>query len=403
MLLSLNALLGAGLALASLARATNTHNLTIVLTADNYYDLHLAGGQRIEGPKDKSSVYGWQQIQSHTKIVSGNGPWLIAAKAQDYGVIAGFFAAVYLDGQPYTATATAGNKFRISMDTPGSGWESSASYNDAAWHTVTSDICQNVASQWGSMPAELDKLTPGLKARAMWYPDCSAVGSGSNPKTAYFRLVVSLPKVCSRSESRIPKQTYTTTAAKTSTAVAATKGAGYNGKNAATTTAYSAKTTVKASTTGYAAKTTAKAPATGYSAKTTAKASTTAYVAKTTTKASTTAYAAKTTAKASTTGYAARTTTGYAAKTTAKAVASTVNYANGKNHATPTPTPGNAYTPSKGSDASGKPKRPHRKGHGADDTIVIIRLADPFPEYELTDEERRRGHEEIIIEELLDH
>eukprot|EP00842_Homolaphlyctis_polyrhiza_P000416 jgi/Hompol1/1375/HPOL_003609-RA len=175
----------------------DTHELKIVMTTDNYYDLTV-DGQTFNGPLDSNTNgYGWQQIKTYTKTVSGSGPWLIAAHAKDYGVIAGLFAAVYLDGVPYTATGGSNNKFVMTLNTPAeTGWDSDVNYDDGAWTAQLSDGCPySDAGQWGSLTSKLDSMTPGLKARAMWMPDCKNVGSNSKPLDAYFRLTVQKPTV----------------------------------------------------------------------------------------------------------------------------------------------------------------------------------------------------------------
>ncbi|KAK5668686.1 hypothetical protein QVD99_004479 [Batrachochytrium dendrobatidis] len=167
-----------------------THTLAITMAVDDSYDLNL-DGQKISVPYTPS---GWQSVKTYTKTVVGDGPWLISVKGYDDGTIAGFFSVVTLDGVPYSTTATATNKFRMTPNTPAAGWDSSLSFDDKGWYTQTIDSCTNYSSFWAALLPNLDAQTKGQVARAMWYPDCYNTGTVANPKPMYFRLTVGGPK-----------------------------------------------------------------------------------------------------------------------------------------------------------------------------------------------------------------
>ncbi|KAH6586898.1 hypothetical protein BASA50_000262 [Batrachochytrium salamandrivorans] len=189
---SWKAVLVAALIGLSQAAVTDTHSVSIVLVVDDSYSLSI-DGVKSEVPYSGSS---WSTVKNLTKTLTGDGPWLISLAATDYGNVAGLFAAVNLDGVPYSTTATSTNKFRMTPVTPGIGWDTNPLYPDGQWYTQTSDVCTGYNSQWASMLTTLDSMTKGQVARSMWYPDCTATGTNAAPKKMFFRLVLSLPPPC---------------------------------------------------------------------------------------------------------------------------------------------------------------------------------------------------------------
>ncbi|KAJ1342490.1 hypothetical protein BSLG_002932 [Batrachochytrium salamandrivorans] len=167
-----------------------SHVLAITMAVDDYYDLSL-DGQTVSMPV---SVTSFQNVATYTKTVYGDGPWMVSVHGHDGGTIAGFFAAVTLDGVPYSTTATSTNKFRMTPNTPGAGWGTSLTYDDSAWYTQTTDTCHDYASLWAGLLPTLDAKTSPQVARAMWYPDCYNVGANPVFKDMYFRLRVNSPK-----------------------------------------------------------------------------------------------------------------------------------------------------------------------------------------------------------------
>ncbi|KAJ8324924.1 hypothetical protein O5D80_006450 [Batrachochytrium dendrobatidis] len=182
-----------------------THVITITMDVDDSYSLTFDGTDYSVSYSDSS----WYTIKTYTKNVTGNGPWLIAVHANDYGTIAGLFASVFLDGSPYSTTATANNKFVMSPNTPSTNWNTNINYDDSQWFTQTTDNCP-ITNMWNSMLPSLDQQTKGQVARSMWYPDCRNTGTVANPKNMYFRLVVTAPTTAPTS---IPVAQVSTTSA----------------------------------------------------------------------------------------------------------------------------------------------------------------------------------------------
>ncbi|KAK5672706.1 hypothetical protein QVD99_000214 [Batrachochytrium dendrobatidis] len=199
------AILFASFGLSAIAAPNTPHTISITMDVDDSYSLTFDGTDYSVSYSDSS----WYTIKTYTKNVTGDGPWLIAVHANDYGTIAGLFASVFLDGSPYSTTATANNKFVMSPNTPSTNWNTNINYDDSQWFTQTTDNCP-ITNMWSSMLPSLDQQTKGQVARSMWYPDCRNTGTVANPKNMYFRLVVTAPTTAPTS---IPVAQVSTTSA----------------------------------------------------------------------------------------------------------------------------------------------------------------------------------------------
>ncbi|KAJ3309909.1 hypothetical protein HDV04_005539 [Boothiomyces sp. JEL0838] len=160
-----------------------THNLTVVIAADNLWTLNMPSGSSfipITGPLDGTGTnYAWKNINTYTQKVNGNGPWLVTVQTYNEGNIAGFFAAVYLDGQPYTATGIPGSLWKGTLGECDPKW-ATLGYNDTAWQYATQG-CVNEENVWGAaFMNQLWKATPGMATRAVWLPDCTVANAYPN-------------------------------------------------------------------------------------------------------------------------------------------------------------------------------------------------------------------------------
>ncbi|KAL5037871.1 hypothetical protein BDV3_007073 [Batrachochytrium dendrobatidis] len=169
-------------------RAPAIHQIKIIVLVDDYFDIWIAG-QRFDGPQRNDNIPSWSQIRTYTKQVTGDGPWIIAVDGQDIGSIAGFFATVYLDGREISSTGTATNQFRMTDVTPSEGWQADPYFFEGRMFARTSEACFDTDYYWSSIVPKLDVQT-GSRPRAMWHPDCWNIGSTSNPKHMYFRMMV---------------------------------------------------------------------------------------------------------------------------------------------------------------------------------------------------------------------
>ncbi|KAH9245164.1 hypothetical protein BASA81_017361 [Batrachochytrium salamandrivorans] len=88
----------------------------------------------------------------------------------------------------FSTTAQADNKFRMTKDQQGPGWDTSPYFFEGKWKAQTEDICANRNYKWSSFLPEMDRMTAPRTARAMWFPNCESSASESSPSIMYFRL-----------------------------------------------------------------------------------------------------------------------------------------------------------------------------------------------------------------------
>ncbi len=184
---------GLGLLSASVLAAPHTISVTISGTvnthhvADNHYTLNIAG-QTYEGPLDAPNKASWKNISTFTRPVQGNGPFHVAIQASDYGVIAGVWATVRVDGQLIDSTGTKGSLFFISDAPSDRNWWNSTTYNSKGWKVQEQSSCPPaLASLWNNHTAEFQRVS-GSNATPVWTPDCAKVGNKSSLKFNYLRL-----------------------------------------------------------------------------------------------------------------------------------------------------------------------------------------------------------------------
>ncbi|KAH9250142.1 hypothetical protein BASA81_012099 [Batrachochytrium salamandrivorans] len=178
--------------LAALAEAYSTHQISVTMVVDGAFELTI-NGECIKGPIPAPSLPSGQNVQTYTRVVQDDGPWVIAIQATDTGNLAGLFASVLVDGVPYSSTASPNNMFRMTSIPPTDYWRTDPRYDDRSWYTQTYDSCSPYNSVWGAMLPTLDSMTNGQTTRSMWYPDCRNVGTPAAPVTVYFRLVFGPP------------------------------------------------------------------------------------------------------------------------------------------------------------------------------------------------------------------
>ncbi|KAH9274634.1 hypothetical protein BASA83_002819 [Batrachochytrium salamandrivorans] len=169
---SWKAVLVAALIGLSQAAVTDTHSVSIVLVVDDSYSLSI-DGVKSEVPYSGSS---WSTVKNLTKTLTGDGPWLISLAATDYGNVAGLFAAVNLDGVPYSTTATSTNKFRMTpllLELDGTR----TLYTLMASGTRKPVMYARVITRMGIHAHTLDSMTKGQVARSI-------------TKKMFFRLVL---------------------------------------------------------------------------------------------------------------------------------------------------------------------------------------------------------------------
>ncbi|KAH9250145.1 hypothetical protein BASA81_012102 [Batrachochytrium salamandrivorans] len=166
-----------------------THVLSVTIDVDDSYEIIYdhTQGVHIHNPET------FQTITTFSKTVYGDGPWLVAVSAADYGGIAGMFAVVTLDGVPISTTATANNMFRMTPFPPPNPWATSLAYDDSTWFTQTTDTCTNYAELWSNVISGMDAQVSGQQPRAMWYPNCHNTGAPGAPVRMFYRLRVNSP------------------------------------------------------------------------------------------------------------------------------------------------------------------------------------------------------------------
>ncbi|KAL5032519.1 hypothetical protein RTP6_000607 [Batrachochytrium dendrobatidis] len=297
------------------------HNITIIISADNIFNLNLAG-QYIRGPFDSPLVdtQAWKKINTYTQTVKGNNSFHVSVDVADFGNVAGLLAAVYVDDKLYADTGVLNNKWIVTEQPPESEcwWTDEDFKADSLWHTNVHALCNDPSNSWGDHVSRFHSQAPNSKAEFMWYANCHNTGNRTTFKHNYFRIDIDL-----RSNITVPVPTSTLAIASTSecTDITSSVASASTASTSVGTTIYaitttSAASTTKAITTG-AATTTTDAMTTG-AASTTTDAMTTG-AASTTTDAMTTG-AASTTTDAATTSAATTTTdamtTGAASTTT---------------------------------------------------------------------------------------
>ncbi|KAH6593711.1 hypothetical protein BASA50_007147 [Batrachochytrium salamandrivorans] len=173
------------------------HQITLKMAADDYYEMWFVGDY-YGGSVSEVNMGSWEEIRTYQKTVYGNGPWLIAVKVYDFGGHAGLFASTLLDGAPYSTTGSPNNKFRMTTIPPPDSWNTNPRFDERGWVTQLVDSCSNGATTWPRLYSRLEKALSGEKPRAMWFPDCKAVGTPDKPKEIWFRLVVTADNVIQR-------------------------------------------------------------------------------------------------------------------------------------------------------------------------------------------------------------
>ncbi|XJO71592.1 hypothetical protein BDV3_001077 [Batrachochytrium dendrobatidis] len=323
------------------------HNITIIISADNIFNLNLAG-QYIRGPFDSPLVdtQAWKKINTYTQTVKGNNSFHVSVDVADFGNVAGLLAAVYVDDKLYADTGVLNNKWIVTEQPPESEcwWTDEDFKADSLWHTNVHALCNDPSNSWGDHVSRFHSQAPNSKAEFMWYANCHNTGNRTTFKHNYFRIDIDL-----RSNITVPVPTSTLAIASTSectditSSVASASTASTSDNywccnhyhrrddywccSAATTTPDAMTTGVASTTTGAittsAASTTTDAITTSAASTTTDAATTSA--ASTTTDAATTSVATTTT-DAMTTGAASTTTdamtTGVASTTTDAATTS---------------------------------------------------------------------------------
>ncbi|KAK5671567.1 hypothetical protein QVD99_001415 [Batrachochytrium dendrobatidis] len=306
------------------------HNITIIISADNIFNLNLAG-QYIRGPFDSPLVdtQAWKKINTYTQTVKGNNSFHVSVDVADFGNVAGLLAAVYVDDKLYADTGVLNNKWIVTEQPPESEcwWTDEDFKADSLWHTNVHALCNDPSNSWGDHVSRFHSQAPNSKAEFMWYANCHNTGNRTTFKHNYFRIDIDL-----RSNITVPVPTSTLAIASTSecTDITSSVASASTASTSVGTTIYAITTTSAASTTKAittSAATTSGAMTTGVTSTTTSAATTTTDamttgVASTTTGAITTS-AASTTTDAATTSAASTTTdaaTTSAASTTTDAM-----------------------------------------------------------------------------------
>jgi hypothetical protein len=124
---------------------------------------------------------GWSTVESVTMTLD-SGDHTLAAYVSDTGAaIAGFLAAVSIDGTVTYVTGGAGDWLMVD-NTTASDW-AEVDFDDSSWTTPLLCASSDVSSRWGSAPASLR----GLGAQWVWHQSCTALGD------SFYRLNFSLP------------------------------------------------------------------------------------------------------------------------------------------------------------------------------------------------------------------
>ncbi|KAJ1339987.1 hypothetical protein BSLG_005313 [Batrachochytrium salamandrivorans] len=153
---------------------TQTHVIKVAIAVDDEYILIIDNTTYI-GPKNTYESRSFSVIKTYSQTVTGNGPWQIGIHATDTGWVAGMFATVWVDDKVFSTTAQADNKFRMTKDQQGPGWDTSPYFFEGKWKAQTEDICANRNYKWSSFLPEMDRMTAPRTARAMWFPTAKAL------------------------------------------------------------------------------------------------------------------------------------------------------------------------------------------------------------------------------------
>ncbi|KAH6588604.1 hypothetical protein BASA50_010634 [Batrachochytrium salamandrivorans] len=166
---------------------TQTHVIKVAIAVDDEYILIINSTAYI-GPKNTYESRSFSVIKTYTQTVTGNGPWQIGIYATDTGWFAGMFATVWVDDKVFSTTSQANNKFRMSKDQQGPGWDTDPYFFEGKWKAQTEDLCAKRNYKWSSFMPEMNRMTAPHTARAMWFPNCDSSASESSPSIMYFRL-----------------------------------------------------------------------------------------------------------------------------------------------------------------------------------------------------------------------
>ncbi len=124
---------------------------------------------------------GWNSVESVTMTLD-SGDHTFAAYVSDTGAaIAGFLAAVSIDGTVTYTTGGAGD-WLMADNTTASDW-AEVDFDDSSWTTPLLCASSQVSSYWGTAPATLR----GLGAQWVWHQSCTSLGN------SFYRLNFSLP------------------------------------------------------------------------------------------------------------------------------------------------------------------------------------------------------------------
>ncbi|KAI8910773.1 hypothetical protein EDD86DRAFT_246145 [Gorgonomyces haynaldii] len=173
--------------------------LDITLTADNSWEMFISSKtatESIVGPKDGDNgiQYGWNNTKKISRTI-GDGPVVIGIKATDYGVVAGLFAHVKVDGQYFTHTGPANSKVYVSTAAVASDWYK-LPYEPSKWQIASSTpACLNGEASWGQqfMKQLITLSGDNKEIKAVWGGpnSCNTLNS-----VQYFRILIPASAKC---------------------------------------------------------------------------------------------------------------------------------------------------------------------------------------------------------------
>lgn len=198
------------LCVALLALSANaSRKMRMVIAADDIWTVNVTASdgatQQLGYLKNE-----WFTITTIEQVLTGSGPWTLTAVLEDTGITAGFWNAIWIDGQPYSQTSTNGtlNKWQIydssipPNDDSGRTWTNPAytpSISTLGWKqnfASTSDCVNYHNTAWHSgdswamntrIPAAIAPFAPfPATVYPLWFPTCNNV----NVKH-YYRMVIS--------------------------------------------------------------------------------------------------------------------------------------------------------------------------------------------------------------------
>ncbi|KAH9251619.1 hypothetical protein BASA81_010528 [Batrachochytrium salamandrivorans] len=135
----------------------------LVVTANNVIQKRGLPGQPTYGGSQQSAYAGSQQ------------PRMQEVNSQR------MFATVWVDDKVFSTTSQANNKFRMSKDQQGPGWDTDPYFFEGKWKAQTEDLCAKRNYKWSSFMPEMNRMTAPHTARAMWFPNCDSSASESSP------------------------------------------------------------------------------------------------------------------------------------------------------------------------------------------------------------------------------